>query len=164
MLCWLLPYNNMNQPQGHMYPLPPKPPLTLSPMLPLQVIPEYQAEFLVLYSNCPLGICTRGNTSILVIGPPSPHRNPTLCPQHGLLFVESTDVEESGMEGHLQIIHGLTPGLFKGQLNHFPHVFPLFACDRACSSFSHHPCCFVVISNKRMKPCLLDTQLGIRCF
>ena len=153
MLYWPLPYNDMNQPQVHMYPLPPRPPLTPNPMSPLQVITEYEAELLVLSSNFPLGICTRGHASILVPVPPSPPRSPTVCPQHGLLFVESTDVEESGMEGHLQVIHGLTPGLFKGQLNHFPHIFPLFVCDRACSSFSHHPCCFVVISNKRMKPC-----------
>ena len=50
LLCWLLPYNTMNQPQVYICP-PPDLPLILYPVSPLQVVTEHQAELLVLCSN-----------------------------------------------------------------------------------------------------------------
>ena len=55
LLCWFLPYNNSNQLQLYIYPLPLEP--SSPPLIPpLQVITECQAGLPVLYSNFPLAI------------------------------------------------------------------------------------------------------------
>ena len=50
MLYWPLQYNNINQPQLHIYPLPLQLP-SFPHFSPLQVITEYQVGLPVLYSN-----------------------------------------------------------------------------------------------------------------
>ena len=55
MLCWFLPYMNVNQPQVYRCPLPFEPPPNPIPLL--EVVTEHQVELSVLYSNAPLAIC-----------------------------------------------------------------------------------------------------------
>ena len=61
MLCWFLPYINMNQPKIYTCPLPLEPPSHL-PFHPTQVVTEHQTEIPALYSKFPLAISlTHGN-------------------------------------------------------------------------------------------------------
>ena len=61
MLCWFLPYINMNQPKIYTCPLPLEPPSHL-PFHPTRVVTEHQTEIPALYSNFPLAISlTHGN-------------------------------------------------------------------------------------------------------
>ena len=56
ILCWFLPYINMDQSQVYMCPLPPEHPSTSYPIPPLQVITEPWCEFPESHSTFPLGV------------------------------------------------------------------------------------------------------------
>ena len=55
MLCWFLPYINMNQPKVCTCSLPLDPPSHF-PLHPTQVVTDHQTEIPALYSNFPLAI------------------------------------------------------------------------------------------------------------
>ena len=56
MLCWFLPYNNMNQPSVYTCPLAFEPPSHSSSIPPLWLVTEHWVELPVLYNNFPLAI------------------------------------------------------------------------------------------------------------
>ena len=83
MLCQFLLYNEVNQLQVYIYPLPLEPPIP--PIPPTQVITEHQAELPVLYSRFPLAICfTHGSVSMSILIsqfiPPTPSPTVSTCP------------------------------------------------------------------------------------
>ena len=61
MLCWIQPYNNVNQPQVYTHPLHPEP-LSLYPLSHSLRSSQSKVELPLLYSNFPLAISfTHGN-------------------------------------------------------------------------------------------------------
>ena len=76
----LVSYSNMNQPQVHMYPLSLKSPSQHTPIPPLEVVTEHQAELPLLYT---LACCfTHGSVYIsMLLSQFIPPLLPQLCPQ-----------------------------------------------------------------------------------
>ena len=68
ILCWFLPYINMNQPQVYMCPLPPEPPSRLLPHHTPLGCHERWAELSVSHSKFPLLVCfTYGDVYVSIL-------------------------------------------------------------------------------------------------
>ena len=82
VLCWFLPYINMNQSQVYICPLPFEPPSHLPPISPLCVITEHWFALPESYSKFPLAICfTYGSVYVSMLLSPfvPPSLSLTLC-------------------------------------------------------------------------------------
>ena len=82
VLCWFLPYINMNQSQVYICPLPFEPPSHLPPISPLCVITEHWFALPESYSKFPLAICfTYGSVYVSMLLSPFVPRSLslTLC-------------------------------------------------------------------------------------
>ena len=77
MLCWALPYINMNWPKVYICSLPLEPSSLLHPIPPQQIVTEHWIELPASYSKFPLAInFTYGNMYVSMLlsqfSPPSP--------------------------------------------------------------------------------------------
>ena len=80
LLCWILPYNNVNQPQVYIHPLHPEPPSRSSPHS--LRLSESEAELPVLYSNFPISLLHMAIYIVQCYALNSSHPLlPPLCPQ-----------------------------------------------------------------------------------
>ena len=108
VLCQLLPFINMNQPQVYICPLPLEPPSHLPPIPSLQVVTEHQVELPVSYSKFPLAVCfTYGNeyVSMMFFSSSSHPLLPPLCPQVYCLSASSLLPCRQVYQHHLSRFH-----------------------------------------------------------